>query len=135
MRAEYKPETQSTINTPYLAPTGELWCVFREKFGENYNGTTLYLKAKCQTAVSPACKQWSYWSYMNPWREEVFPMTVTKRRIIMSLLTKKRLDHNSCLRSTNYATSYIVPFYSSDLIICITVNSLHIFVRYRILVT
>ena len=30
--AEYKSEIESTKDTPYLALTGELWCVFCEKF-------------------------------------------------------------------------------------------------------
>ena len=41
---EYQSEAEPTKDTPYLTLTGELWCVFREYFGENcprYNGTLL----------------------------------------------------------------------------------------------
>ena len=47
MGPEYKSETESTKDTPYLALTAELWCVFcKTIFGDNwpcYNGTALYL--------------------------------------------------------------------------------------------
>ena len=44
MKAEYKSDTESTKDTPYLALTGKLWRVFCEDLDENrqcYNGTTL----------------------------------------------------------------------------------------------
>ena len=44
-RVEYESEIESTKDTPYLALTGELWCIFCENFGENwlrYNGTALF---------------------------------------------------------------------------------------------
>ena len=42
--SEYQSDAGSTIDTPYLALTGELWGVFREYLSENrlrYNGTAL----------------------------------------------------------------------------------------------
>ena len=41
---EYQSDSVSTIDAPYLAPTGELWGVFCEYLLENwprYNGTVL----------------------------------------------------------------------------------------------
>ena len=46
-RAERKPDFKITTHTPYLALTGELWGVYRENLGENwqrYNGTALYIQ-------------------------------------------------------------------------------------------
>ena len=45
MGEEYKSKIESTKETPYLALTGRLWCVFSENLVENwqrYNGTALY---------------------------------------------------------------------------------------------
>ena len=44
--AESVSDFRITTDIPYLAPTGELWGVFCEDFGENwprYNGTALYI--------------------------------------------------------------------------------------------
>ena len=44
-RAQYKSEIKPTKDTPYLALTGELWCIFCQNYGENwpsYNSTALY---------------------------------------------------------------------------------------------
>ena len=45
--AEHKWDFKITIDTPYLALTGEVWGVYCEDLGENwlrcYNDSTLYL--------------------------------------------------------------------------------------------
>ena len=44
--AERRMDFKLTTDTPYIAPTGELWGVYCKDIGENwprYNGTALYL--------------------------------------------------------------------------------------------
>ena len=54
--AEYQSEAETTKDTPYITPTGELWDVFCEYIWENYNGTALYedFRYKDKTVVRPS---------------------------------------------------------------------------------
>ena len=52
---EYQSDAESTIDTPYLALTGELWSVFCDYLWENlprYNETALYFSDRLSAEIN-----------------------------------------------------------------------------------
>ena len=54
-KVENDTDFELTLDTPYLALTGEIWCVYRDYVEENWprdNGTALYINSVYQNSYS-----------------------------------------------------------------------------------